>query len=142
MPNGPIDPMWEQFWPMVDGAVMGALGGIVNGLRQKTFKEVSQVIAAVLTAGFAGTLAHLVTSWIGADVRLQFAMSGIAGYSGGVLLDDIVKRARELLNKGGDVLANKLEDLGDKGKHTPDDSDKKATPGGEAETYIVVPKWE
>ena len=129
----------DQLWPMIDGAVIGALGGLVNGLRQKTFKEWGQVAASLLTAAFAGMLAQLIAGWLNADVRLQFAVSGIAGYSGGVLLDDVVKRGRELLNKGGDVLANKLEDLGDKSKGA--DSDK-GTLAEEADGYVVIPKWE
>lgn len=135
MPNIPEDQIWQQFWPMVDGTVMGALGGVVNGLRQKSFRDWGQTAAAILTAGFAGMLTHLICGWLGADVRLQFALSGIAGYSGGGLLDDAAKRARLLLNRGADVLTEKLDAHGG-------DRGKAAEKEPETEAYFVVPKWE
>ncbi len=104
MPNIPEDQIWKQFWPMVDGAVIGGLGGLVNHLRKKTPRDWWQLFVSVVTAAFAGMLAQLITGWLGADVRLQFAMSGIAGYSGGVLLDDVVERIRGLVNSTGDVI--------------------------------------
>ena len=100
----------EQLWPMLDGAVIGGLGGLVNYLRKKTARDWGQLFVAVLTAGFAGMLAQLLCGWLDADVRLQFAMSGIAGYSGGVLLDDVVKRVRGLINDGADAVG-KMKDV-------------------------------
>ncbi|MBQ9564595.1 MAG: hypothetical protein IJU98_03305 [Synergistaceae bacterium] len=130
----------EELWPMIDGAIIGGLGGLVNGLRQRSPRDWGQLAAAILTAGFAGMLAQLLSGWLGADVWLQFAISGIAGYSGGVLLDDVARRARELVNKGGDILTEKLD--AQSRHNNPDDGDEKETSEGEAETYIVVPKWE
>lgn len=110
----------EQLWPMIDGAIIGGLGGLVNGLREWTRKDWGQLAAAVLTAGFAGMLAQLLSGWLGADVRLQFAISGIAGYSGGVLLDDIVQRMRELVSRGGDALMDKIEKKIGETEHRPE----------------------
>ena len=134
----------EQLWPMIDGAIIGGLGGLVNGLRQKSLRDWGQILASALTAAFAGMLAQLLTGWLGADVRLQFAMSGIAGYSGGVLLDDVVKRARELINKGGDILAEKLDaqklDAQSKHEHEDGHGDGHGD-SGETPEFVAVPKW-
>ncbi len=99
----------EQLWPMVDGAVIGGLGGLVNHLRKRTAKDWGQLMVAVLTAGFAGMLAQLVAGWLNADIRLQFAIAGIAGYSGGVLLDDVVTRFRRIVNSGADMIEKGLK---------------------------------
>ena len=155
---------FSELWPMVDGAIIGALGGLVNGLRQKTIQDWSQAFIVLLTAGFSGMLAQLLSGWLGADVRMQFAVSGIAGYSGGVLLDDVVKRARELINKGGDILAEKLDaQAKHEDKHEGKGEDREeaseasavgelahpcAAAGtrtscpSEAETFVVVPNWK
>lgn len=106
----------EHIWPMIDGAVIGGLGGLVNGLRQKLgnglrqkpLREWGQIAVGVLTAAFAGMLAQLMAGWISEDIRFQFSMAGIAGYGGNALLDDVVKRVRGLLNKGADVLEDGL----------------------------------
>ena len=94
----------EQILPMLDGAVIGGLGGLVNYLRKMTTHNWGQLFVAVLTAAFAGMLAQLVAGWWDTDIRFQYAVSGIAGYGGGVLLDDVVKRVRGLVNTGGDVI--------------------------------------
>ena len=98
----------ENVLVMFDGAVVGALGGIVNSIRSKSLKDWGQTLATVATAGFTGMLAQLVASWLNADPKLQFAISGVAGYSGGILLDDIVRRFRNIINAAGDT----IEDLG------------------------------
>ena len=100
----------EQWWPMIDGIIIGALGGLVNGLRRKSLRDWGQIAAALLPAGFAGMLAQLIAGWLDADIRFQFAMSGIAGYSGGVLLDDVVRRVRGLINDGADAV-EKLKEV-------------------------------
>ena len=103
----------EQLLPMLDGAVLGGLGGLVNHLRKKSAREWGQLFVSVLTAAFAGMLAQLVAGWLEADVRLQFALSGIAGYSGGVLLDDVVTRFRRIVNSGADVLEKAAGAMGE-----------------------------
>lgn len=103
----------EQLLPMIDGAVIGGLGGLVNHLRKKTAKDWGQLFVSVITAAFAGMLAQLVAGWLNADVRLQFAISGIAGYSGGVLLDDVVTRFRNIVNSGADVLEKTTAAMGE-----------------------------
>ena len=100
---------------MLDGAVIGGLGGLVNYLRRKTARDWGQLFVAVLTAGFAGMMGQLVAGWLNADIRLQFAISGMAGYSGGVLLDDVVTRFRRIVNNGLDT-ANDLAAQIKKGK--------------------------
>ena len=112
MPNIPE----EHIWPMIDGAVIGGHGGLVNHIRKKTARDWGQLFVAVLTAAFAGMLAQLLAGWLDADVRLQFAMSGIAGYSGGVLLDDVVKRVRGLVNSGGEMLEEAAKKVKEKSK--------------------------
>ena len=98
--------MAEQIWPMVDGAVLGGMGGLVNHLRKKTARDWGQLCVSILTAAFAGMLAQLVAGWLNADVRLQFAISGMAGYSGGTLLDDVVTRFRKIVNNGLDTASD------------------------------------
>ena len=107
--------MAEQIWPMVDGAVLGGMGGLVNHLRKKTARDWGQLCVSVLTAAFSGMLAQLVGGWLNADIRLQFAISGMAGYSGGTLLDDVVTRFRRIVNNGLDT-ANDLAAQIKKGK--------------------------
>lgn len=94
----------EHFLAMIDGAVIGALGGVINSIRNKTIKDWGQTLATILTAGFTGMLAQLVAGWLDMDMRFQFALSGVAGYSGGILLDDVVKRLRGIINSTGDVI--------------------------------------
>ena len=103
----------EQLWNMVDGAVIGGIGGLVNHLREKDARDWWRTFVAVLTAAFAGMLAQLVAGWLNADVRLQFAISGIAGYGGGVLLDDVVTRFRNIVNSGADVLEKTTAAMGE-----------------------------
>lgn len=94
----------EQFWSMLDGAVIGGLGGAVNYLLEKSPREWGRFFVALLTSGFAGMLAQLVVSWMNDDVRPQFAMAGIAGYLGVKLLDDVARRVRRLVNGSLDAI--------------------------------------
>ncbi len=95
----------KDVWPMLDGAIIGGLGGIVNHLRKKPVLEWGELFVSVITSAFAGMLAQLISGWLECDIRLQFALAGIAGYGGGVLLDDLVKRFRGILNDSLDTLA-------------------------------------
>lgn len=96
----------KDVWPMIDGAIIGGLGGIVNHLRKKPGHDWGQLFVSVITAAFSGLLAQLVTGWLGYDIRLQFALAGIAGYGGGVILDDVVRRFRRILNGSLDTIAD------------------------------------
>ena len=107
----------EQIGPMLDGAVIGGLGGLVNHLRRRKSRDWGQLFVAVLTAGFAGMLAQLVSGWMNLDIRLQFAVAGIAGYGGGVLLDDIVTRFRNIVNAGAGMLEEKVERAANRGEN-------------------------
>ena len=99
----------EQLWHMLDGAAIGGLGGLVNHLREKSARDWRRTFAAMLTAAFAGMVAQLMAGWFSEDMRFQFAMAGIAGYSGVKLLDDVALRIRRLVNGGFDALEKSLE---------------------------------
>ena len=98
----------EQIWPMLDGAVIGGMGGLINHLRGKSAKDWWKMLVAVVTAAFSGMLMQLAVSWLHDDVRLQFALAGIAGYSGVTLLDDVSTRVRRLVTGGLDTLEKTL----------------------------------
>lgn len=74
---------------VVFATLIAVMGGAVNWLRHKHKKDWGTFIAAIVTAAFTGLLSHLITSWLELDVRLQYAISGAAGYSGGLLLDSV-----------------------------------------------------
>lgn len=67
---------------------MATFGGFINWLRQKGPKNFGRLFIITATAAFAGLLAFYITS----------AMSGIAGYGGGSLLDDAVKKIKSFIN--------------------------------------------
>ena len=94
----------EQIGPMLDGAVIGGMGGAVNYLREKSPKEWGKFLVSVLTSAFAGMLAQLVAGWLTTDIRPQFALAGIAGYLGVKLLDDVARRVQRLVNGSLDAL--------------------------------------
>ncbi|MBR1487156.1 MAG: phage holin family protein [Synergistaceae bacterium] len=71
------------------------LGGITNYARSKNENEkfkLSRLIVVVFTAAFSGLLVEMITSALGFSIEYQCVISGVAGYSGGTFLDDIVKR--------------------------------------------------
>ncbi len=73
---------------------MAMFGGLVNWLRQKGPRKFSRLIVIVCTAAFAGLIAYYVTSAMGFNSQYQCAFSGVAGYGGGTLLDEAVKRLK------------------------------------------------
>ena len=99
----------EQWKTMLEGVFFGMLGGLVNGFRKKSIQDWGQATVVLITAGFSGMIFQLFTSWLGVGLELQFALSGMAGYSGGMILDDAVKRLREIINKGGDAIVKEIE---------------------------------
>ena len=106
----------NQLLPMIDGAVIGGLGGVVNYLRGKSARDWGKLLVAFFTSAFAGMLAQLVAGWLNADVRLQFALAGIAGYLGVKLLDDVAGRVCRLVNGGLDALEKSVTDQVKQGK--------------------------
>ena len=78
---------------------MATLGGLVSWLRQKGPRKWSRLIVILCTAGFAGLLAYYITSALGLNAQYQCAMSGIAGYGGGTLLDDCVKKLKQIIDR-------------------------------------------
>lgn len=84
-------------WDMISAAldallamVIAIFGGAVNYLHTHKRHSWQAFLAASVTAAFAGLMSCFLTDWLGLDIRLQYAISGAAGYSGGVLLDHIV----------------------------------------------------
>lgn len=83
---------------LVFTAIMVAMfGGFIRWLRRKGPRNWGQLVVSVVTAGFIGLMSHYATSWLELDYHLQFFISGIAGYGGGVFLDDAVERLRGLV---------------------------------------------
>ena len=77
-------------------------GGLVNWLRQKGPRKLSRLIVVVSTAAFAGLVAYYLTSAMGFSSQYQCAFSGVAGYGGGTLLDEAVKRMKGFIHSGED----------------------------------------
>lgn len=87
-----------------EGAALGTVvgmaifGGIVSWLRQKGPRKFSRLVVVLCTAGFAGLVAYYLTNAVGLNDQYQCAISGIAGYGGGTLLDECVDNLREFLH--------------------------------------------
>ena len=81
--------------------IIGIVGGIIRWLRRKGPHNWWQLFVSVITSGFVGLMSHYATSWLELDYHLQFFISGIAGYGGGVLLDDAVEWLREWMRGKG-----------------------------------------
>lgn len=81
------------------GLFMALLGGLVHFLRSTPEKEkmrFSRFVVVVATAAFSGLLVEELTSAIGLSSEYRSILSGVAGYSGGSFLDDVVKRLRDM----------------------------------------------
>ena len=64
------------------------LGGVVHWMRHpKDGYTVFAFLVSVCTAAFVGMQAHFLLVALGYGETMQFAVSGIAGYGGGTLLD-------------------------------------------------------
>ena len=80
---------------------MSTFGGLVSWLREKGPRKFSKLVIILCTAAFAGLLAYYITHAIGLNEQYQCAMSGIAGYGGGTLLDEVIEKVKEFIrNKG------------------------------------------
>ena len=76
---------------------MAVFGGLVSWLRQKGPHKFSRLIVVLCTAGFAGLVAYYLTDSAGFNEQFQCAISGIAGYGGGTLLDECVDKVKEVI---------------------------------------------
>lgn len=68
---------------------IAVMGGFVDYIRHKrggAFQPL-ELALSLIVAAFAGMEAHFIASWLELGVQLQFAIAGIAGYGGGVILD-------------------------------------------------------
>ena len=81
---------------------IATFGGLVNWLRQKGPRKFSRLIVVLCTAAFAGLIAYYATSAMGFSSQYQCAFSGVAGYGGGTLLDEAVKRMKGFIHSGED----------------------------------------
>ena len=80
---------------------ISTFGGLVSWLREKGPRKFSKLMIVLCTAAFAGLLAYYITHAIGLNEQYQCAMSGIAGYGGGTLLDEVIEKVKEFIrNKG------------------------------------------
>ena len=80
---------------------MSTFGGLVSWLREKGPRKFSKLMIVLCTAAFAGLLAYYITHAVGLNEQYQCAMSGIAGYGGGTLLDEVIEKVKEFIrNKG------------------------------------------
>ena len=80
---------------------MSTFGGLVSWLREKGPRKFSKLVIVLCTAAFAGLLAYYTTHAVGLNDKYQCAVSCIAGYGGGTLLDEVIEKAREFIrNKG------------------------------------------
>ena len=88
--------MSEDVQVLISAVLIATLGGIVNWIRHPR-KNRWTFAAAILTAAFTGMMSHFLTGWMNLDVHLQYAVSGAAGYSGGVLPDTMVPVLMEMV---------------------------------------------
>lgn len=99
----------EEGTQLLTGAIIAmiiaCLGGVVNWFRRTRKKNWGTFAAAIVTAAFTGLLSHLLTGWLGLDTHLQYAISGAAGYSGGLLLDTITPALLHMIHNrmGGEI---------------------------------------
>ena len=91
-----MDPDAEQFLKIMG---LSALGGGLNYFRHhpRGCFHALECLLCIALAAFAGIEAHYLASWLDLDPDLAFAVAGIAGYGGGVLLDAGVQAAKDAL---------------------------------------------
>ena len=92
-----IHELEDETMPLLTVLGMSTFGGLVSWLRQKGPRKFSKLIVILCTAAFAGLLAYYITSAIGLNDQYQCAVSGIAGYGGGTLLDEVIEKAKEFI---------------------------------------------
>ena len=77
---------------------IATFGGLVNFLRttKKENFKLSRLVIILSTAAFSGLMVFYITAGLGLSSEYQCAISGMAGYSGGAFLDEVVNNVREL----------------------------------------------
>ena len=78
---------------------IATFGGLINFLRYEEKYKLSRLIIILLTASFSGLITYYVTSGLGLSIQFQCAISGVAGYSGGTFLDELILRLRKIFLK-------------------------------------------
>ena len=76
----------RTFFGIISIAVMGGFVDYIRHKRGGAFQPL-ELVLSLIVAAFAGMEAHFIASWLELGVQLQFAIAGIAGYGGGVILD-------------------------------------------------------
>ena len=81
--------MDEETKTFVNVVSIAAMGGFVDYIRHRRGGkfEPLELFLSLIVAAFAGVEAHLIAAWLELGLNLQFAIAGIAGYGGGVILD-------------------------------------------------------
>jgi len=81
--------MTDETKTLLEVAGIAGMGGLVNYIRHPhdgKFRA-AELAACILSAAYAGVIAHFIVAWLELGTDLQFAVAGIAGYGGGVFLD-------------------------------------------------------
>lgn len=83
---------------IISALVIAVLGGLTNYARsnEREKLKISRLIVVVFTAAFSGLLVEMITSSLGFSIEYQCVISGVAGYSGGTFLDNVVKRLTDV----------------------------------------------
>lgn len=84
---------------------IASLGGFVNYLRHpkdNRFRP-AELACSIIIAAFAGMEAHFIVAWMGLGVQAQFAIAGMAGYGGGVLLDALLAVLKKYIKSRGSI---------------------------------------
>ena len=76
----------RTFFEIISIAVMGGFVDYIRHRRGGVFQPL-ELILSLIVAAFAGMEAHFVAAWLELAPQLHFAIAGIAGYGGGVILD-------------------------------------------------------
>lgn len=87
----------EETMTVITVLGMSIFGGLVSWLREKGPRKFSKLMIVLCTAAFAGLLAYYITHAVGLNEQYQCAMSGIAGYGGGTLLDEAIEKVKEFI---------------------------------------------
>lgn len=100
MQRGEVIQMQEETRTFLQVLSIAGLGGGINYIRHHRsggFRAL-ELAASIAVSAFAGMEAHFLVRWMGLSVDLQFAIAGIAGYGGGMLLDTAVNIAHQIMH--------------------------------------------
>lgn len=93
--------MTDETKTLLEVAGIAGMGGLVNYIRHPhngngKFRA-AELAACILSAAYAGVIAHFIVAWLELGTNLQFAVAGIAGYGGGVFLDMAVGILKQMM---------------------------------------------